>query len=235
MLPISDSDAPGRKFPIVTWLLIAVNVLVFIYELTLGTGASLEQFIQTWGAVPSVVVSGSTHGWLTLITSQFIHGGWVHIGGNMLFLYIFGDDIEDILGSVLYLLFYLFCGVVAGLTQSYVLARLMGETSIAGIGASGAIAGVLGAYLILYPRRPIQVIEASSLGGQQTTTVPAYVMLGVWFVAQFTSGITALEGAPSGNVGFWAHIGGFIAGAVLILPFKNRASNDSPGSGVRLT
>ncbi len=235
MLPISDSDAPGRRFPIVTWLLIAVNVLVFLYELSLGP--RLDQFIQTWGAVPSVVVSGSLHGWLTLITSQFIHGGWVHIGGNMLFLYIFGDDIEDVLGSGLYLLFYLFCGVVAGLTQSFVLAKLMGDMNTAGIGASGAIAGVLGAYLVLYPQRPIQVLSTSSIGGQ-SGTVPAYMMLGLWFVTQFIAGITALQGAPSDNVGFWAHIGGFIAGAILILPFRNRANNTysaGPGSRVRLT
>ncbi|HLY26223.1 MAG TPA: rhomboid family intramembrane serine protease [Aggregatilineales bacterium] len=237
MLPISDSDTPGRRFPIVTWLLIAVNVLVFLYELSLGTGARLEQFIQNWGAVPSVVLSGSLHGWLTLITSQFIHAGWVHIGGNMLFLYIFGDDIEDVLGPILYLLFYLFCGVVAGLTQSFVLARLIGEMNTAGIGASGAIAGVLGAYLVLYPRRPVQVLSLTSGGGQQGS-VPAYVMLGLWFITQFISGITALDGAPNGNVGFWAHIGGFIAGAILILPFRSRASSTysaGPGSGVRLT
>ena len=231
MLPISDNDAPGRKFPIITWLLIAVNVLVFLYELSLGQGAHLEQFIQTWGAVPSVVVKGSPHGWLTLITSQFIHGGWLHIGGNMLFLYIFGDDIEAILGPVLYLPFYLFCGVVAGLTQSFVLSRFMGDPNTAGIGASGAIAGVLGAYIVLYPTRRVNVLAPSAAGAQQATSVPAYVMLGLWFVTQFVSGITALEGAPSSNVGFWAHIGGFIAGVILILPFKGRASSYPTGTG----
>src|SRR5690242_20244461 len=130
MFPIGDQDAPGRRFPIVTWLLIGLNALVFVYELTLAPGA-LEQFFQNWGAVPNAIAhafanpgaAGSGHALLTLITSQFIHAGWLHIAGNMLFLYVFGDDIEDILGSVLYLLFYLFCGIVAGLVQTFVLTK----------------------------------------------------------------------------------------------------------------
>jgi membrane associated rhomboid family serine protease len=240
MLPVSDNDAPGRRFPIMTWLLIAINVIVFLYELTLSQ-AGLEQFFNNWGAVPGSIANaishpgapGSVHALLTLITSQFLHAGWLHIGGNMLFLYIFGDDIEDILGSPLFLIFYLVCGIIAGLTQTYVLNKLLGDPNTAGIGASGAIAGVLGAYILLYPTRRINVMAPNSLGGQQATTVPAYVMLGLWFVQQFVSGITALSGAPTGNVGFWAHIGGFIAGALLILPFRGRAQNYLGSGGGR--
>jgi len=226
-----------------TWLLIAINVIVFIYELTLSP-AGLEQFFNNWGAVPGSIAAaiahpaarGSLHALLTLITSQFLHAGWVHIGGNMLFLYIFGDDIEDILGTPLFLIFYLVCGIVAGLTQTYVLNGVLGDPNTAGIGASGAIAGVLGAYILLYPTRRISVLAPNSLGGQSATTVPAYVMLGIWFIQQFVSGVTALSGAPTGNVGFWAHIGGFIAGAILILPFRGRAQNYiSSGGGRNIT
>lgn len=239
MLPIGDNDSPNRRFPVMTWLLIAINAIVFVYELTLSP-AGLEAFFNNWGAVPGAIsaaiahpaAAGSVHALLTLITSQFLHAGWVHIGGNMLFLYVFGDDIEDILGSPLFLIFYLVCGIIAGLTQTYVLNGLMGDPNTAGIGASGAIAGVLGAYILLYPTRRISVLAPNSLGGQGQASVPAYVMLGIWFIQQFVSGITALSGAPTGNVGFWAHIGGFIAGAILILPFRGRAQNyvDSGGS-----
>jgi len=237
MFPIGDQDAPGRRFPIMTWLLIALNALVFVYELTLSPGA-LQQFFQTWGAVPGAIAAafahpnapGSVHAFLTLISSQFIHEGWLHIIGNMLFLYVFGDDIEDVLGSILFPIFYLVCGIVAGLTQTFVLAKLLGDTATAGIGASGAIAGVLGAYLVLYPTRRVSVL-ALGAGGAGRGSVPALYMLGLWFIQQFLSGVTALSGANVGNVGFWAHIGGFIAGAILILPFRGRASNYSQEGG----
>src|SRR5258708_5040432 len=237
MLPVGDNDTPGRRFPIVTWLLIAVNALVFVYELTLSP-AALDQLFQTWGAVPGPIAhaianpaaAGSVHALLTLITSQFLHAGWVHIGGNMLFLYIFGDDIEDVLGAPIYLVFYLVCGIIAGLTQTYVLNGLLHSPNDAGIGASGAIAGVLGAYLVLYPSRRINVLAPSSAAGAGATSVPAFTMLGLWFVQQFISGATALTGAPTSNVGFFAHIGGFIAGAVLILPWRAGAVPKYQGS-----
>jgi membrane associated rhomboid family serine protease len=230
MFPIGDQDAPGRRFPIVTWLLIAINALVFIYELTFAP-AALEQFFMDWGAVPNAIAhafanpaaSGSGHALLTLITSQFIHAGWLHIAGNMLFLYVFGDDIEDLLGSVLFVPFYLFCGIVAGLVQTFVLIKFGGDPNGPGIGASGAIAGVLGAYLVLYPTRRVTVLMPGQ-GGVGRQGVPALYMLGLWFVQQLLSGVTALTGAATSNVGFWAHIGGFVAGALLILPFRSRAS-----------
>src|SRR5258707_4234598 len=238
MLPVSDNDPPGRRFPLMTWLLIAINVIVFIYELTLSQ-AGLEQFFNNWGAVPGSIAAaiahpaarGSLHALLTLLTSQFLHAGWLHIGGNMLFLYIFGDDIEDILGAPLFLIFYLVCGIIAGLTQTYVLNGLLHSPNDAGIGASGAIAGVLGAYLVLYPSRRINVMAPSSAAGAGATSVPAFTMLGLWFVQQFISGATALTGAPTSNVGFFAHIGGFIAGAILILPWRAGAVQKYQGSG----
>jgi membrane associated rhomboid family serine protease len=226
MFPIGDSDAPNRRFPIMTYALIAINVLVFLYELSLSA-PQLERFFQVWGAVPRDIsnavthpaAAGSLHALLTLVTSQFLHAGWLHIIGNMLFLYVFGDDIEDTLGSVLFLLFYLICGIVAGLVQTFVLARMFGAANEPGIGASGAIAGALGAYIVMYPSRAVTVLTPVGTG-----RVSAFVLLGVWFLEQFFAGITALTpGAATSNIGFWAHIGGFIAGLLLILPFRGRA------------
>jgi membrane associated rhomboid family serine protease len=229
MFPVSDNDPAGRRIPIANYLLIGINALVFIYQLTLGQ-AGLEAFFQQWGATPSAInaafahpgAPGSLHAFLTLITSQFIHAGWMHILGNMLFLYIFGDDIENLLGSVLYPIFYLVCGIVAGLVQTFVLTTFTGDVNTVGIGASGAIAGVMGAYLLLNPTRRINVLAPTG-GSMVQTSIPAFTMLGFWFLQQLLSGVGALSGGAS-NVGFWAHIGGFIAGILLILPFRGRAT-----------
>src|SRR5260221_6250102 len=144
MIPISDNSGRPGRVPIVTWILIGLNVIVFIYELTLPVNA-LERFFLTWGAVPSLIsralthptTANSLHPLLTLITSQFLHGGWLHIIGHMLFLAVFGDDIEEFLGGSLYLVFYLFCGIVAGLTETFVLSSMFGAENQPGIGASG--------------------------------------------------------------------------------------------------
>lgn len=229
MFPIGDEDPKGRQLPLITWVIIAINVLVFLYELTLSP-AGLNQLFEHWGTVPARITAAIAHpgapdsiqALLTLITAQFLHAGWLHIGGNMLFLYVFGDDIEDLLGKVLYPLFYLFCGIVAGLVQTFVLVRFTGDANAPGIGASGAIAGILGAYIVLYPNRRVTVAQIGQ-GGIARGSVPALVMLGLWFVQQLLSGVTALNGADTSGVGFWAHIGGFIAGALLILPFRSRA------------
>jgi membrane associated rhomboid family serine protease len=235
MLPVSDNDLPGRRFPVVNLLLIAVNALVFLYEISLPE-AQLDRFIMNWGVVPGEIIRAfqnlgapnSMHALLTLISSQFIHAGWAHILGNMLFLYIFGDDIEDTLGSVLYLVFYLVCGIVAGLAQTFVLARFTDSLNVPSIGASGAIAGVLGAYLILYPSRRINVMTGGS-GAAVPASVPALVMIGLWFVEQLFAGIAALTPQAASGIGYWAHIGGFIAGIVLILPFRGRARQAPSG------
>jgi membrane associated rhomboid family serine protease len=235
MIPVSDNDLPGRRFPIANLLLIAVNVLVFLYEITLPE-AQLNRFIMNWGVVPRDVIGAfsnlgapnSIHALLTLITSQFLHGGWAHILGNMVFLYIFGDDIEDTLGSVLYVVFYLVCGIVAGLAQTFVLSRFTDSLDIPSIGASGAIAGVLGAYLILYPTRRVTVMTGGG-GAAIPASVPALIMIGLWFVEQLFAGVAALSPQAASGIGYWAHIGGFIAGLILILPFRGRARQAPSG------
>jgi membrane associated rhomboid family serine protease len=230
MFPIGDNDSPNRRIPIVTWILIAINAFVFLYELLL-TAPDLERLIMNWGVVPSRITGalanpgapGSLEALATLITSQFLHGGWMHIIGNMLFLFIFGDDVEDTMGSPIYLLFYLACGIIAGLVQTFVLSSMAGAANQPGIGASGAIAGVLGAYLVLFPGRRVRVLMPSRLGGMGTGEVSAIVMLGFWFVQNLLSGFAALTpGAGASTVGFWAHIGGFVAGVLFALPFKGR-------------
>jgi membrane associated rhomboid family serine protease len=225
MIPIGDSPRT-RTFPVITLTLIGVNGLVFFFELMLPTRL-LDRFIAAWGVTPAFIVPAlfapwdpeSWHPLATLFTSQFIHGGWAHIIGNMLFLWIFGDNVEDSLGHVSYLLFYLFCGVVAGVTQSLVLAG----SRVPLIGASGAIAGVLGAYLVLFPHARVQV-AIPMFFYLVPMVVPAPVMLGMWFLTQLINGtaaITFASGVTSG-VGWWAHIGGFVAGYLLahILPVR---------------
>lgn len=213
MLPLGDDNSDRKTFPFVTYALIAINVLVFML-LELPQGQNLDAFLTRWGAVPAQIMAGN--GLLTLITSMFLHGGWLHLGSNMLFLWIFGDNVEDAFGHGLYLLFYLVCGIAASF------AHILVDTSsaIPGVGASGAIAGVLAAYIVLFGARPVRVLMGGML-----TNVPSYVMIGLWFVTQLVSGF----GGQSDGVAYWAHIGGFIAGLVLTFLLRGftrtRASN----------
>jgi len=221
MLPLRDVN-PTRTFPLVTIALIAVNVLVFIYELILGP--QLEGFVQSWAIIPYEI----THGvdlppasiqpiYLTLITAMFLHGGIVHIAGNMLFLWIFGNNIEDAMGSLRLIVFYLLCGLVAAFAQIAV-----GPNSdIPNIGASGAIAGVLGAYLLLFPRAEVQTLVFLGFF-VRLVRLPALLFLGLWFVLQLFSGVAGLGMEATGGVAWFAHIGGFIAGIVLINIFRRR-------------
>jgi membrane associated rhomboid family serine protease len=212
------------------WLLIAANVLVFLYEISLPARA-LDRFIFTWGVVAQNVLaayahpfaSGSWRTFETLITSQFIHSGWLHLLGNMLFLWIFGDNIEDVLGSLGYLFFYLLCGILAGLVQVFVMSPFLGTRAYPAIGASGAIAGVLGAYLILYPTARISVL-LPFLILFLPIDLPAFIMIGWWFIQQFFYGVASLTpaAARSGGIAFWAHLGGFVSGLIFILPFVDR-------------
>jgi membrane associated rhomboid family serine protease len=203
MLPIGDDNSGRRIFPFVTYALIAINILVFVL-LELPQGDNLDAFLTRWGTIPAQIVAGN--GLVTLITSMFLHAGWLHIGSNMLFLWIFGDNVEDAFGHVLYLVFYLICGIVASLAQV-----LVGPSStVPGVGASGAIAGVLAGYIVLFGSRPVRVLMQGML-----TTVPSYVMIGLWIVTQLVSGFGALGDTQSGGVAYWAHIGGFVAGLVL--------------------
>lgn len=202
MFPIGDDNSTRRLQPVVTYALIAINVLFFIVELIAG-----DAFITAWSFVPSRFMADPLGDVLTIFTSMFMHAGWVHIGGNMLYLWIFGDNVEDRFGHLRYLAFYLVCGVAATCAQ---LAFSMGST-IPHLGASGAIAGVLGAYILLFPQRNIRVIA-----GYGIAEMPALVVIGLWFVLQIFSGVGSLGAtADTGGVAFMAHIGGFIAGVVL--------------------
>jgi rhomboid family protein len=222
MIPISDRN-PTRHFPIMNLTLIGINVVVFLFELTLRS-RQLDQFMFKWGVVPDNILLAFAHPlqvpvtlWATLITSQFIHAGWLHIIGNMIFLWVFGDNVEDILGSFTYLIFYLVSGVVAGISQVIV----TGPSSIPSIGASGAIAGVLGAYLLLYPLTKVTIIIPIFFFFWGID-LPALLVIGWWFVQQLFYGLGALTTAAASGIAFWAHIGGFATGLLLILPFLGR-------------
>lgn len=216
MIPVSD-ELPVRRFPLVNVCLIAINGVVFVYELLLGPG--LDGFIMDWGFVPANLTNPSDHpgAFVTLLTSMFLHGGWAHLLGNMLYLWIFGDNVEDRLGRVGYLLFYAVAGIVAGLAQV-----LAGPTSdIPGIGASGAVAGVLGVYLVLYPTAPVRAFIPGILL-MRLRRVPAVLVLGMWFGLQLFNGFLTIgtEAMLSGGVAWFAHIGGFLVGLVVGLVLR---------------
>jgi len=202
MVPVGDDNTSRRIQPVVTYALIALNVLFFFVELMGG-----DAFIETWAFIPSRFLANPGGDFLTIFTSMFMHAGWLHIGGNMLYLWIFGDNVEDRFGHLQYLGFYLLCGIAATFAQ---LAFSMGS-SIPNLGASGAIAGVLGAYIVLFPRRNVRVMVGSGV-----SQMPALIVIGLWFVLQLFSGIGSIAAtADTGGVAYMAHIGGFIAGVVL--------------------
>lgn len=223
MIPIYDAN-PTRRRPVVNWLLILANVAVFLYELSLRS-RQLDNLVVNWGVVPNNILYALTHPfaappqiWATLVTSQFLHAGWAHILGNMLFLWVFGDNIEDVLGHVGYLFFYLLGGIAAGLVQVLVSV----PSTIPSIGASGAIAAVLGAYIVLYPWARVSILFPLVILFW-TIQVPAIIVIGWWFIQQFFYGIGVLSSGAASGIAFWAHIGGFGAGMVMILPFIGRA------------
>jgi membrane associated rhomboid family serine protease len=207
MFPIRDTQ-PSYSTPMVTIALIVVNVLVFLYEISLEP-FSRNAFIGTYGLVPEHFST------LNLVTSMFLHGGWMHLLGNMWFLWIFGDNIEDVLGHGKFLLFYLICGVAAGLTQVF----LTTDPRIPTVGASGAIAGVMGAYMLKFPHSRVLTL-VTIIFFFTTIEVPAWVMLIYWFAIQFTSGVGSIAYSHAaeggGGVAFFAHVGGFLAGALLV-------------------
>jgi len=227
VIPIKDYAGPRRRLPWITWGLIAVNVVVFLYQVSLGADA--QAFMFAYSVVPVALTHGipqtSLPGvpahipfhtpspvYLTLITSMFLHAGWLHIGGNMLFLYIFGDNVEDRMGHIPYLLFYLFCGVGAGITQ----VAVDPGSSIPSLGASGAIAGVLAAYLVLFPLARVRTI-IFIVFFFTIVTLPAFVLIGIWFLLQFLDGVAALSNVQQGmgGVAYFAHVGGFVTGLVI--------------------
>jgi rhomboid family protein len=215
MIPLYDT-LHARRFPIVNWLLIALNVIVFLYEISLSPSA-LNRFMFTWGLIPSQLMTHPETAWVTIFTAMFLHGGWFHILSNMWVLFIFGDNIEDRLGRGRYLGFYLMSGVVAGLFDSFVLQG----TNVPMIGASGAIAGVLGAYLVLYPRARIASL-VPILFIFTIIDVPAVIFLLFWFVSQLFSGWLSLQGATGSGIAWWAHVGGFLFGMLAVNFFAQR-------------
>lgn len=216
MIPIRDTIT-SRHFPAVNTALIIFNVLVFLFEASLDPLA-LGRFINNFGLVPvRFWAFEGIWGWLLIFTSMFLHGGWWHLFSNMLALYIFGDNVEDRMGPVRYLLFYLLCGFVAGMAHLFVYP----SSSLPTVGASGAIAGVLGAYFILFPHsRVITLIPIFFFF--DIIEIPAFFYLGFWFFSQLFNGLFALAADvfQSGGVAWWAHIGGFVAGMVLVYIFR---------------
>lgn len=215
MLPIGDQN-PTRTTPFVTYALLAANVAAFVVQTVLGQQGGDAWLVPGYGLVPARVLADPGGEAFTLVTSQFMHGGILHLLGNLLFLHIFGDNVEDAIGHGRYAVFYLVAGVAAGLAQ------IVTDTSsmIPMVGASGAIAGVLGAYLVLYPAAPITVLVPPPLGFLVGLFVvwPAWLVMGLWFLYNLVSGVGSLAGAGDGGVAFFAHIGGFLSGLLLIRP-----------------
>jgi membrane associated rhomboid family serine protease len=213
MFPIGDDDNARRTTPVVTYALIALNVLFFFVELSGG-----DPFIEHWSVVPRRLLANPGSDFPTIFSSMFMHAGWLHLGGNMLYLWIFGDNVEDSFGHLKFLIFYLLCGIAATLAQ---LAFSAGS-NVPNLGASGAIAGVLGAYILLFPRGQVKVLM-----GRGVIPMPALVVIGFWIVLQFVSGIGSItNSAETGGVAYMAHIGGFLAG--IILTFLLRATGTQP-------
>lgn len=219
MIPLRDHN-PRHNTPYVTYSIVAINVIIFLGELLLDSQGRLNDFIITWGVIPVELLADPAGEWFTLFSSMFLHGGWAHLLGNMLYLWVFGDNLEDRLGPVRFLLFYLITGLIATGTQI----AIDPASPIPTIGASGAIAGVLGGYLLLFPKTRITTLVFRFI-----LQVPAVIVLGSWFVYQFFFGIASLSNMEMqiGGVAFFAHIGGFVAGMALIHPFQiGRSSGD---------
>lgn len=214
MFPISDVN-PSKTRPVVTYSLITINIVVFIYEIARIADGTFPEFISEFALTPAIVVQGGAlH---TLITSMFLHGGFMHIFSNMLYLYIFGDNIEDIMGRKRFILFYLLCGLFATASQLV----LNPGSTVPNLGASGAISGVLGAYLLVFPNARVHCIIIFGFF-IRWITLPSVFVLGFFFVIQLFSGVASLPSAAQdlGGVAYFAHIGGFLAGMVLIKVFR---------------
>lgn len=242
IMPIGDDNTDRITVPVVNYAIIAINILIFVVFQGMGEN---EKFTYSFSTVPREIVTGKdqvtqdrqidepvsgrritvpglqpTPGsvYFTLLTSMFMHGGLAHIFGNMLFLWIFGDNVEDRLGHFRYLMFYLICGILASLSHVLITVAVYGASSeqalVPSLGASGAISGVLGGYILLFPQRRVTVIMMRSV-----TQVPSYIAIGMWFVFQLVSGLGAFGGAASDGVAYAAHVGGFVAGLVLVRLF----------------
>jgi len=209
-IPLKDLN-PHKTYPAVNTLLILANVVIFVYQLTL-TPHQYHAFMMAYSTVPARIpafLNGRLPfdtAFLPIVTSMFLHSGWLHIGGNMLFLWIFGDNVEDYFGHLPYLLFYFVCGIGADLLHI----AFNFHSAIPALGASGAISGVMGAYIILYPRARVLTLVIIFF-----LPIPAFVILGYWFLIQFVEGVSSVGGSPNGGVAWWAHIGGFLLGMLI--------------------
>jgi membrane associated rhomboid family serine protease len=217
MIPLRD-DNPTRRFAILTLLLVAANVAVFLYEISLPGQGALTAFFADFALTPAELSYSPTPAVFgTVVSSMFMHGGWMHLIGNMLYLWIFGNNVEDSMSRLGYLLFYLLCGVGAAATQ----VAVNPQSEIPMVGASGAVSGILGAYLILFPRARVTVLVPIWIF-IRFVAVPAWLMLVFWFGLQLLSGALSLGKMHEGGVAFWAHIGGFVTGMIWIPIFKRR-------------
>lgn len=220
MFPIGDDDSARRTTPLVTYALIALNVVFFLVELNGG-----DAFIMRWSFVPRRFLADPAGNIPTLFTSMFMHGGWAHLAGNMLYLWIFGDNVEDRFGHVMFIVFYLLCGIAATFAQL----AFNAASSVPNLGASGAIAGVLGSYLLLFPRGQVRVLM-----GRGVVPMPALAVIGVWIALQLVSGVGSISAAADrGGVAYMAHIGGFIAGCALTFLLRGRGGPHPASNIVR--
>ena len=209
MIPIGDDNTQRRLVPVVTWALVIINVIVFFLELAGG-----DNFIYQWSFIPLRFAQDPDGNLITILTSMFMHAGWLHLGGNMLYLIIFGDNVEDRFGHVKFLIFYLLSGLVATSAQYFVSPYV----DIPNLGASGAIAGVLGAYIVLFPKRRVRVLIIRWIAH-----LPAILVIGAWILLQLISGIGSISTTSStGGVAYMAHIGGFVGGVILSFFFRGR-------------
>ena len=208
MLPIGDDNTGRRITPVVTYILIALNVVFFLVEMNGG-----EPFIQRWAFVPRRFLADPAGDFVTLFTAMFMHAGWLHLLGNMLYLWIFGDNVEDRFGHAKFVVFYLVCGVAATFAQL----AFSADSAVPNLGASGAVAGVLGAYLLLYPKGQVRVMM-----GRGVVPAPALVVIGLWFALQLFSGIGSVASSvdEGGGVAYMAHVGGFVMGFLLTFALR---------------
>jgi len=207
MLPIGDDNSARRTIPFITYLLIALNVYIFFIELN-----SSDAFMLHWAFIPHRFLAHPSAQFVTIFTAMFMHAGWIHLGGNMLYLWIFGDNVEDRLGHIKFLIFYLLCGVVATFTQ---MAFSMGS-NVPNLGASGAIAGVLGSYVLMFPQEKVRVLI-----GIFVTRISAIFVIGVWIILQFFNGYASIANmSDTSGVAYMAHIGGFLTGFMLTFLFR---------------
>ena len=229
MLPIGDDRTAGGPAPLVTIGLVVLNVLAFLLELSQPSEGALQSFIQAWGVVPREYAAATDMAptiplpyWTTLLTSMFLHGGWMHLGGNMLYLWIFGDNIERLVGHARFLTFYLLCGLAAGLAHIF----FSLNSAIPTVGASGAISGVLGGYLLLFPKNRVRVLTRGGVAH-----VPAILVLGFWIFIQLINGMGAIANtSETGGVAYMAHIGGFVAGLLLVSLFAAGRRGPQPAA-----